>query len=260
MEEALAEIFRTSETMVLTVAGVFMRVGAAAFLVPGLGERGVPMRLRLGAAVALTLVLSPIIWPLVPGTPQDPTGLVLLLLAEAAAGLVIGLAFRALVFILQLAGATAAAHLSLNHIFGSGVAPEPEPTLATLLGLGGIVIAMNAGLHLALVAALAGLYEVMPFGQFPSGAALGDWSAREVAQIFALGISLALPFVAISFAYNIALGALSRAMPQLLVVLVGVPVLIGLGMLTLWLALPQIYEHWGAEMAERFGDPLGRRR
>ena len=56
------------------------------------------------------------------------------------------------------------------------------------------------------------------------------WSVARTAEAFGLGLSLALPFIAVSFAYNLALGALSRAMPQLLVALVGAPLLIGLGL------------------------------
>jgi len=254
---ALADIFREAETLVFAAIGVFARVGAAVFLVPGMGERSVPVRLRLGVALALTLVLAPLVRPLVPRTPTDPTGLLAVIAAEAASGLVIGLAFRVLVMALQIAGTAAAMHVSLNHMFGTGVAPEPEPTISTMLGLGGIVVAMNAGLHLAVVAALAGLYEVLPFGRFPAGPDLAAWSTARMAETFAAGIGLAAPFILMSFAYNVALGALSRAMPQLLVVLVGIPLLVGLGMVTLWLALPQIFETWGAGMAAVFADPLG---
>ena len=255
--DALARIFLEAEALLFTAAGVFARVGAAAFLLPGLGERGVSIRLRLGAALALTLVLSPLVRPLAPATPQDLPGLLHVLGAEAVAGLVIGLAFRFLIYALQIAGTVAANMISIQHIFGSGVAPEPEPTIATFLAMGGIVLAMNAGLHVAVVGGLAELYAVLPFGRFPAGPDLAEWTTARVAETFALGVGLAFPFIALSMAYNIALGALSRAMPQLLVVLVGIPLLVGLGMAVLWIALPSIYEEWGRHLARVLADPLG---
>ncbi|MEO0621517.1 MAG: flagellar biosynthetic protein FliR [Pseudomonadota bacterium] len=254
--EPLTAIFAATEETVLTAAGIFARVGAFVFLMPGIGERGIPMRIRLGAALALTFLLSPLVRPLVEQTPSDVPGLALMLAAEAFAGLVIGFGFRMLVYALQIAGTTAAFHLSLSHVFGTPVG-DAEPTLATFLAMGGIVLAMAAGLHIQAVAALAGLYDVLPFGQFPSGSDLADLTVSRMAEVFAIGITLAFPFIAISFAYNLALGALSRAMPQLLVALIGVPLLVGLGLITLWLSLPQIFERWGAMLNAIFSNPLG---
>ncbi len=255
--DPLAEIFRTAEAYVLTVAGVFARVAAVAFLLPGIGERGISIRLRLGAALALSLLLAPIMAPLLPLQPKDAPGLVHMIAAEAVAGLVIGLGFRLLVHALQIAGTAAAYHLSISHVFGSPVDTAPEPTIATFLAMGGVVLALQAGLHFEIVAALARLYEVLPFGVFPNPGALAELSVARVAEVFALGIALAFPFIAISFAYNLALGAISRAMPQLLVVLIGVPLLIGLGLLTLWAALPAIFARWLEALGALFADPIG---
>lgn len=255
--EALAEIFAAADAAVLTALGVFTRIAAAAFLVPGMGERAVPVRVRLGIALALTLLLWPLVAPLGDQTPGTPAGLARLLAAEAVSGLLIGFGFRLMIMVLQIAGMTAAVHLSISHMFGSGVAPTPEPTIATFLALGGVVLAMQLGLHVAVVAALARLYEVLPFGRFPVAADAAEWSVARVAEVFALGLSLAFPFITVSFAYNLALGALSRAMPQLLVALVGVPLLIGLGLVTLYLVLPAIYGRWRPWVETIFAAPLG---
>ena len=253
----LAEILAATEAYVLTVAGVFTRIAAAAFLVPGLGERTIPLRLRLAAALAITLVLAPLMQPLLAETPGDVPGIARMIAAEAVSGLAIGLGFRMLIFALQIAGSAAAYHLSISHVFATPVAETPEPTIATFLAMGGTVLALNAGLHLQLVAALAALYEVLPFARFPAPGDLAALGTARVADVFALGIALAVPFIAISFAYNLALGAISRAMPQLLVVLIGVPLLIGLGLLTLHAALPAIFARWLGALAALFADPLG---
>ena len=257
IEVPLSALFSDAAALVLVAAGVFARVGAAVFLVPGLGERSIPMRVRLGCALAITLLLVPLISAFAPAAPKTPADLALLLVAEAASGLVIGLAFRFLVFAMQTAGMIAAQHLSVAQIFGAGVAPEPEPTIATLLAMGGIALALSAGLHVHLVASLAGLYDVLPFGRFPLGADLAEWTTARVAEMFMLGIALAAPFVAVGFAYNLALGALNRAMPQLLVALVGVPALVWIGMVVLALVLPVLMTTWLETMERVFDDPLG---
>lgn len=257
MEAALALIFQTTAEGVLVAVGIFTRVGAALFLVPGLGERSISVRLRLAAALAITFIISPLIVPLVPEAPRTPVQLVVTLAAEATVGLLIGFAFRLLIFALQTAGFVAAQSISVAQMFGAGVAPEPEPTIATLLSMGGITLMLMAGLHVQLIVTLAGLYAVFPFGQFPFGADVADWATEGVTQSFALGVSLAAPFVAIGFAYNIALGALNRAMPQLLVALVGAPFIIWVGILVLYHIMPSLFEAWDARLQRVLIDPLG---
>ena len=112
-------------------------------------------------------------------------------------------------------------------------------------------------MHLHLVASLASLYDIFPFGQFPDGSDLARWARDRSAETFTLGIALAAPFVAIGFAYNLALGALNRAMPQLLVALVGVPALVWVGAVILALVLPALMDTWLSHMREVFFDPLG---
>lgn len=260
MEEALAAIFRVTSEAVFVATAVFARVGAAVFLVPGLGERAVPVRVRLGAALALTVILAPMIAVLAPAAPATPTALVVVIAAEASVGLIIGLAFRLLVFALQTAGMIAAQSISVAQMFGAGVAPDPEPTIATFLSLGGIVLMLMAGMHVHLVATLAGFYEIFPFGAFPLGVDIGGWGVARVAEVFALGVTLAAPFVVTGFAYNLALGALNRAMPQLLVALVGAPFLIWVGLVVLHDVLPEIYAVWGDALMRQITDPLGRLR
>ena len=257
MEAILSAIFQQSNEAVLVATGVFARVGAVAFLIPGLGERGLSMRVRLGGALALTALLSPMIAPLVDRAPETVPALFFMIAAEALAGLIIGFAFRLLVFVLQIAGMVAAQHLSVAQMFGAGVAPEPEPTIATMLAMGGIALAMMAGLHIQVVAALATLYDVMPFGEFPDAGSVAEWATLRMSETFSLGVSLAAPFVAIGFAYNVALGALNRAMPQLLVAVVGVPFLLWIGLVALHHVLPSIFETWFGHMDAVFIDPLG---
>lgn len=257
METALASIFQTTEETVFVAAGIFSRVGAMAFLLPGLGERTLSIRVRLMAALAITFLLTPMMAPLLPQSPTSPLSLLQVIVAEAMSGLILGFAFRCLVFALQTAGMIAAQNISLAQMFGPGVAPEPEPTIATILSFGGITLMLMAGLHVQVVVTLVQFYDIFPFGQFPLSDGLGSWATARVSETFQLGVTLAAPFVAIGFAYNLALGALNRAMPQLLVALVGVPFLVWIGIVVLYHTMPALYESWGDAMEQVFLNPIG---
>ncbi|MEO1775311.1 MAG: flagellar biosynthetic protein FliR [Pseudomonadota bacterium] len=261
----LAAWLAVAPALVIAAAGVFIRVGAMMALLPGLGETAVPMRVRLGLTVAITALTLPAVAPAVvpPLTAALDRGEHLaltmagLVTAEAAAGLLIGLAFRMTIFALQIAGTVASQNISLSHLFGNPATPEPEPSMASLLALGGTAIALIAGLHIEVVAAIVRLYGILPFAGWPPPGEAAAWTTARVGETFALGVGLAMPFVIVGFAYNVVLGALSRAMPQLLLTLVGVPLLVGLGLGTLWFSIPEIYARWGEALVRVLVDPLG---
>lgn len=58
---ALSPLVEAGTPMIVLIGAVFTRISAVVMLMPGLGERAVPMRARLAAAVAIAMVLTPMI-------------------------------------------------------------------------------------------------------------------------------------------------------------------------------------------------------
>lgn len=236
---------------------VFLRVGAVAALLPGFGEQMVPVRVRLGVAVALSVLTWPLVRHLLP-TQEPATGaFAYMFLAEAANGLIIGIGFRLLVMVLQLAGSVAAQSTSLAQIFGAGAAPDPMPAIGNILFITGVAIALAAGLHVKAVLAISFSYQVLPPGTFALPSDLAEWGTGRIASAFSLAIALAAPFVLASVAYNLALGAINRAMPQLMVAFIGAPAITAAGILLLMLAAPVILQVWHGTFLALLASPLG---
>ena len=149
-----------------------------------------------------------------------------------------------MVIALQLAGSIAAQSTALAQIFGAGVTPDPMPAIGNILMLAGITLAVASGLHVKAAIAMARSYEILPMGLPVPAADVAAWGTARVAQAFALGFSLAAPFVIAGFAYNLALGAINRAMPQLMVAFIGAPAITAGGLLILMLAAPVILHFW----------------
>ena len=228
---------------VAVVAGIFTRLSALAFFLPGLGERSVPIRVRLAVAMAMTLVLTPAVaGEAVP--PVTASQAAFLLAAEAVAGALIGFSIRIAIFTLQTAGAIASQSLSLGQLFTTSMAFQPEPPIATLLMMAGVVLAVSSGLHFEAVRVLILSFEIMPLGVFPGAGETGEWAADRAAFSFAAALSLAMPFVVLGFIYNLAIGAANRAMPQLMVAFVGIPAVTLAGLVLLALAAPVILDAW----------------
>ncbi|MFQ5562451.1 MAG: flagellar biosynthetic protein FliR [Parvularculaceae bacterium] len=225
-------------------AGVFTRISAFVFFLPGLSEQTVSMRVRLAAALAIALVLTPIVLDAAPHAPQSAIEATLAFAAEALAGAVIGFSIRVAIFAIQIAGSIAAQSLSLSQLFGTSLNSQPEPPIGTLFMFAGIAVAVSAGLHFKAVSALALSYEIMPFGVFPGASETGEWAAARTAFAFSAGLTLAMPFVVLGFVYYLAIGAANRAMPQLMVAFVGAPAITLGGLALLALATPVMLSGW----------------
>lgn len=236
---------------------VLARVGATVALLPGFGETALPMRLKLAAAVCFTLVVWPAVAPLADLSGLGPAEAGLAVVAEGVAGLILGLSIRLTIFALQIAGTLAAQSTSIAQMFGEGLTADPQPAYANLLAVGGIAVAFALGLPAQVAAALIGSYDALPFGAFPLGGEVADWGARRVGGAFASAVALAAPFVVASFAYNAALGAINRAMPQLAVAFVGAPAITAGAILLMMLATPLILTVWGRGLSAVLADPFG---
>jgi flagellar biosynthetic protein FliR len=231
---------------------VFLRVGAAMALLPAFGEQVVPRRVRLALALCFTLVVLPAVMPLV--TPLEGQ-LVLPLASEVIAGLAIGIGLRLFVWALQIAGTIAAQSTSLSQLFG-GQGAEPLPAMSNLFVMAGLALAVMAGLHVRIAELFILSYDVLPPGQLTPGSALADWGVAQVSHAFALAFLLAAPFIAASVIYNIALGVINRAMPQLMVVFVGAPALTLGGLVLLTVATPLLLGVWMNALGEFLNAPF----
>ncbi len=251
---ALGQILDMSEAALTGFILIFARVGGVMALLPAFGEQMIPARVRLGATIAFAMVVWPMVAPII---PPEGRPFLAMLIVEAMVGLLLGIATRLLVLGLQFAGTVIAQSTSLSQILGGGVTPDPMPAMGSLLVLAGLALAVSTGLHVKAALLIARSYEILPMGLLPSGSDVAIWGVARVAQAFALGFSLAAPFVIAAFAYNLALGAINRAMPQLMVSFIGAPAATAGGILLLMLAAPVILRHWTGALDALLADPLG---
>jgi flagellar biosynthetic protein FliR len=217
---------------------VFLRVGAMMALAPAFGEVVIPVRVRLALTLAFTLIVATALPPL----PIVEFGFVDIA-AEITAGLVLGIGLRLMVIALQIAGTIAAQSTSLAQFFG-GAGIDPQPAMSQVLVMAGLALAVMLGLHVKMVELLLFSYDLFPVGQVLNAAMLAEWGLAQTSRAFALAFSLAMPFVLLSVVYFIALGVINKAMPQLMVALVGAPAITFAGLALLWLCVPFILPIW----------------
>ncbi len=226
-----------------TVWLILLRIGAAFAVLPAFGERMVSVRMRLGLTLALSLLLAPALHDRLGDWPLTLAAFLRALGTETVVGLFLGLLLRLFVLALQTAGSIAAQSTSLSQLMGqTGV--EPMPAIGTLLTIAGFALLMATGFHIKVAQFFLLSYELLPPFRFPDAATLADAGRTRVARSFALAFSLAAPFVVLSALYNLTLGVINKAMPQLMVAFVGAPVITFGAIAVLLLSAPVMLTAW----------------
>ena len=225
--------------------GLFMliitRLSFVVFLMPGIGEQTVPVRVRLSLLLAIATAFtasSVIALPLV----ASPSGFLGVMITEAVIGLGLGVLLRLAIWMLSIAGTIIAQVIGLSQMLGIALETEAQTLTANMLAMAGAALLLSADYHVTVIARLADIYSEIPIGS------LGAFDPVIVFQsafkAFNLAVLLAWPFVAINLLYNICLGFINRALPSLMVAFVGAPFMIGAGLLLLTISIVTILTVW----------------
>ncbi|GAA4221863.1 flagellar biosynthetic protein FliR [Sagittula marina] len=222
---------------------VFLRIVAAVNVLPVFGEQILSVRIKLVLALMLTLVILPTVAPTLSVPPAGLNGFLRLIATETLSGLFLGLMLRMFIFAIQTAGAIAAQSTSLSQLLGqSGM--DPLPAIGHILTMGALALLMTTGYHIKAASFLALSYEILPIMEFPNPSSIAEAGRAQVGRSFALAFTLAAPFVILSVIYNLTLGAINKAMPQLMVAFVGAPVITFGAIATLLVASPFMLAAW----------------
>jgi flagellar biosynthetic protein FliR len=226
---------------------MFARIGTMIMLLPGLGEMSVPARVRLTVALVLTFVLFPLHRAGYTLDLRAPGPVIIALAQELLIGMVLGLTARLTISALQVAGSVIAQQLGLGFV--TAVDPtqgQQGLILGNFLTLLGVTLIFATDLHHLVIAGLHDSYRLFRPGEVPVVSDVASLVTNTIAGAFRVGIQLSAPFLVFGLVFNIALGVLSRLMPQMQVYFVAVPLSIMIGFLILLIVV-------GAMMASFLG-------
>ncbi len=253
---ALAPFAPTSANL-MALAFAFMlvlcRAGAAIMLLPGLGESEPPAILRAGLAVGVAVLLVPGVAPSVPAEPESFIRLAGMVAAELLVGGLLGWLARLLALALPAAGQVISLMTGLSSVL------QPDATLGAqsaaigkLFSLLAPVLILSTGLYALPLGALAGSYTLFPVGGTLASGDLAETAVRAVGGSFALALRLASPFVLVSVIWQLALGLLSRLVPQVQVYFLALPGQVLGGLLLVALLAAPILQAWLGAVRDGF--------
>ncbi|MEO8039827.1 MAG: flagellar biosynthetic protein FliR [Betaproteobacteria bacterium] len=218
----------------------FVRILAFIATEPVLGNRAIPLPVKLALALFVTVAIAPIL-PSPPAVPVASAAGLLILAQQVLIGAAMGFTARIVVSAAEMAGQLAGLQMGLGFaLFFNPESSGQAPLVAEFYGLVAVLTLLTTNAHYVVLTALAESFHVLPLALEPMAArgllSVVYWGA----QIFEVGLMISLPVVGALLIANIAIGILTRAAPQLNIFAVGFPVTLTVGFIMLYLSLPLI--------------------
>lgn len=221
------------------VAPVALRVGGLLTFGPFLGDRAIPNRIKAGLLIVLTALLVPVtpVRPMLAG----PVEWIQMVLGEWLVGMLMALSLAAVFEGMQFAGQLSGIQLGLS--LATLFDPQSEadsPALSVFYNLITLLIFLQLDIHHWVLRALSRSFDYLPAGSAVATQLLSRELVRVTGSLFVLGIQIAAPVLLATMMIDLVLGFLSKASPQLPVLLFGIPIknLTGyallMGAVTLW--------------------------
>lgn len=216
----------------------FFRILALITSAPILGARGVPIRVKVGFAFVVTVVVAPTLGTVPQVDPGSALGL-MILAQQVTIGLAMGLVMRAVFSAVDMAGSLIGMQMGLG--FATFFDPQNStqtPVVGSFLGTLAILVFLSLNGHSLMIEVVVESFREMPVLTQPMVAAglkvLVSWGK----SIFLGGVLLALPVIAALLITNISIGIMTRAAPQLNIFAVGFPITLMAGFVVLSVSLP----------------------
>lgn len=214
------------------------RVLGLLMVAPAFGHRAVPGRVKIGLGVFITLIVAPALPPM-PDVGLGSWHGLFILVQQVLIGIAIGFTMRVAFAAVEAAGEIIGLQMGLG--FASFFDPQSAGqtlVLARFFNMLAVLVFLALNAHLLLLGALVDSFQSLPISPQPLSAAGFQNLAAFGATVFAIGLQLALPLIAILLMTNLALGILTRAAPQLNIFAIGFPITLGVGLIVLDLTLP----------------------
>lgn len=231
----------------------FIRALALMTSLPVFSQRSVPMRVKVALALFIAVAAQASLPPM-PVVALDSPLAVLLVVQQVLIGISLGFAVRLVFAAVEFAGEIVGLQMGLNFAGFFDPATSAQGTASgrffgTIVAF--LFIIING--HLAIIAALVKSFSAFPVGPEPFAFLRATQPQVWGADIFSMGLWIALPLVGMLLFVNLVLGVISRVAPQINVFAVGFPLTLGVGLLGMLLTLPLMQQPFTMALERMLG-------
>lgn len=220
---------------------IFIRITALLVMIPVIGERTVPLRVKGGLAILISLLVSPAV-QMDLSSLQAGNEIIILTIAmagEAMIGIVIGLATKIIFAGVQYAGEMIGIQIGFSIVnVIDPVSSSQISIISEFQYLIALLVYLAIDAHHTLIFAIVDSYRVVkPFSYHFSGP-LTEHILMLSKELFVMAVKISAPIMAVLLFTNMALGVIARTVPQINVFIVGFPVQIAVGLIVYSLTAP----------------------
>lgn len=232
---------------------VFVRVGTAIMIMPGIGNAFVPPNIRLYFALAFTFVVFPILQDRVPNPLPETFTFFTMIMMEFIAGLFLGTVMRILLAAIDIAGMIIATQSSLANaqLFNPSFASQGS-IVGAFLTMIAILLLLVTDMHHLMITGIIESYDLILINQIPPMGDMANIIIQQVGFAFKIAIQMTAPFLIIVTLLNVGMGVMSKVMPQVQVFMLAVPIQVTLSLITLGIIMSTMMLYWLSSYDEGF--------
>jgi len=218
----------------------FLRVLALFGTIPVFAQRSVPVRVRVALAGLITFCAQASLPP-IPVVPLDSAIGLMTVLQQMLIGITLGFAARIVFAGIEFAGELIGLQMGLNFagFFDPATGGQATATSRFMgVTVSWLFIVING--HLLLIAAVVQSFNAFPVGPEPFAFLRAVQPQVWGAEIFRLGLWIALPLVGMLLFVNLVLGIISRVAQTMNIFAIGFPITLSVGLVGVLLTLPMM--------------------
>lgn len=234
---------------------ILTRLAMMFAVAPVFAGRSVPTRIKAGLAILTTYVALAPVSAISGPVPTDAVAYALLLGKEALIGIAFGLIIQFLFSAVQSAG------FLVDSGSGLAVAQVLDPTSnATMAPLGraynliALTVFVIIGGPLWMITGIVRSFSLISPTEMPNLAVIAGGVIENAAAVLAIAIALCAPLMLALLITDIALGIMARAVPQMNVFIVSLPLKIGIGLAGMAILLPPFVAMFDTFVAQALRD------
>ena len=227
----------------------FARLSGFLMTLSVIGSRNIPARFRLLLALAITVVVVPVI-PAVDSVELFSATSFVLIIEQTLIGVALGFVSRLMLETFVIGAQVTAMQSGLG--FASLVDPSngtSVPALGQFFLMLTTLMFISVNGHLLMIRIVVESFTSFPIGSSQSVTDMFYELVSWARWVFAAALIMALVSIASLLIVNIAFGVMTRAAPQINVFAVGFPLTMVVGLTLVWLSLSFFLPHFEAQLS-----------
>lgn len=217
---------------------VFCRLTSFIVYVPAFFPSGTPQRVKVGLSLILTFIFVPLIN--ISTITVNSSGVFIVLIAkEILIGLTLGFITTLCFSAAQMAGQLLDFHVSFSMAsLYDPISNENVTILGRVFYWMCLMVFLLIDGHHIVINSLVESFQLVNIGGLDLKPELAVYMIQVIIEFFTIGIKIAIPIILIIIITDFTLGLVARVMPQLNIMMLGMPIKILIGLSCFTLSLP----------------------